>query len=168
MPSGPKSKEAQAARDALLAASLRLYLRPERVKASLTRDAAEALVEIRGLIAADLRRADLFEAARPETRLSRLKDFSSDAAATVQDAYKSVWKKLRADLATVAKRVGAYALGAMNEAAAFGLAEYTLDADALKCIPYGADILGETVSVWLAASGCNSTSTWPTRPGPAS
>jgi NADH dehydrogenase/NADH:ubiquinone oxidoreductase subunit G len=129
MPSRPKSKEAQAARDALVAASLRLYLRPERVKAHISRQGASALAEIPALITADLRRADVFEAAQPETRLSRLKDFSSDAAATLQDAYKSVWKKLRADLATVAKRVGAYTLGAMNEAAAFGLAEYALAGD---------------------------------------
>ena len=149
MPSRPLSKEAQPAQDALLAAFLRLYLRLERVKAGLAKKAVAALAAIPDPIAADLRRAQMVEAARPETRLLRLKDFSSDAMATVQDAYKRNWKNLRADLATAAKRVSGRTLDAMNQAAGFNLAEYAPDGDVLRGVPYGADILGPTVSVWL-------------------
>jgi hypothetical protein len=149
MTSPRKSKEAQAAQDALLAAFLRLYLRLERCKAGVAKKAAAALAAIPDSIAADLRRAQAFQAARPETRLARLKSFSRDAAVTVQDAYKGVCKNLRPDLATVAKRVGVATSDAMNQAAGFNLAEYAPDGDVLRGAPYGADILGPTVSVWL-------------------
>jgi hypothetical protein len=69
MPSCPRSKEAQAAQNALLAAFLRLYLRLERVKAGLAKKAVAALAAIPDPIAADLRRAQMVEAAWPETRL---------------------------------------------------------------------------------------------------
>ncbi len=150
MPSRPKSKEAQAAQDALLATFLRLYLRLERTKVAIARDVVKGLNTVADQIAADFRRAQVFDAARPMTKLGRLKEFSRNVSESLKGTYSALWMILKRDLYHVAYRANVTALKGMNAAAGFNLVEEKdLGVRELRDVVSNANILGAPLSVWL-------------------